>query len=356
MFEWSKRRSISWVLGPTTDPGDRDALTPNSIVGGDRENRDRGPARFSAREPGPPGRYPPPTPPGTSPRASQPRSFGFTASGTRVATAAPARSTSAADRVRSMTVPDAGTRSRGSCGRPTSVGAAHLCPRLTCCPAHLTVPGSPSPSSTAPSPDRSFTADPRRTADPAHRGPLAVSRTRAGMPRAPVRRTVARAWPGGRRSPRANVRPTAASSSADLRERRQWCLTHGRAGQRPARRGIGVPARADPNNAVTPVGEVECEHRTVRSGRADRSGAGLTGSYGRRLGLPMSTATRVPRHVGVMLDGNRRWARALGRTQTRSTGGGPAADRIRDLSSSWCDEVGVEVVTLWLLSTENLSR
>ena len=61
----------------------------------------------------------------------------------------------------------------------------------------------------------------------------------------------------------------------------------------------------------------------------------------------------VPRHVGVMLDGNRRWARANG----FDTAGGHAAGarKIADLLH-WCEEAGVEIVTLWLLSTDNLGR
>jgi short-chain Z-isoprenyl diphosphate synthase len=61
----------------------------------------------------------------------------------------------------------------------------------------------------------------------------------------------------------------------------------------------------------------------------------------------------VPRHVGVMLDGNRRWARANG-FEVRD-GHQAGADKIKDLLH-WCEDAGVEVVTLWLLSTDNLSR
>jgi short-chain Z-isoprenyl diphosphate synthase len=63
---------------------------------------------------------------------------------------------------------------------------------------------------------------------------------------------------------------------------------------------------------------------------------------------------RIPRHVGVMLDGNRRWAREAGFTDVND-GHRVGAKRIADLLG-WCDEAGVEVVTLWLLSTDNLNR
>jgi len=62
---------------------------------------------------------------------------------------------------------------------------------------------------------------------------------------------------------------------------------------------------------------------------------------------------RIPRHVGVMLDGNRRWAKAVGADTAEGYQAG--ADNIRPLLG-WCEEVGVEVVTLWLLSSDNLTN
>lgn len=78
----------------------------------------------------------------------------------------------------------------------------------------------------------------------------------------------------------------------------------------------------------------------------------LYGAYERRLARQIPPEA-VPRHVGVMLDGNRRWARANGfETQDGHQAG---ADKIKDLLQ-WCEDAGVEVVTLWLLSTDNLQR
>ena len=62
---------------------------------------------------------------------------------------------------------------------------------------------------------------------------------------------------------------------------------------------------------------------------------------------------RIPRHVGVMLDGNRRWAKAVGADSAHGHRAGAA--NIEPLLG-WCEEIGVEVVTLWLLSTDNLNR
>jgi short-chain Z-isoprenyl diphosphate synthase len=75
--------------------------------------------------------------------------------------------------------------------------------------------------------------------------------------------------------------------------------------------------------------------------------------YEKRLARALATADK-PRHVGVIIDGNRRWARAIG-LEDVSEGHRRGADKIADFLS-WCDEAGVEVVTLFLLSTDNLSR
>jgi len=63
---------------------------------------------------------------------------------------------------------------------------------------------------------------------------------------------------------------------------------------------------------------------------------------------------QIPHHVGVMLDGNRRWARKAGFTNP-TEGHRAGAAHIADLLE-WCREAGIGMVTLWLLSTENLRR
>jgi short-chain Z-isoprenyl diphosphate synthase len=75
--------------------------------------------------------------------------------------------------------------------------------------------------------------------------------------------------------------------------------------------------------------------------------------YERRLAASLRRRGGLPRHVGVILDGNRRWARELG--MTSAAGHRRGADRIDDLLV-WARELGIPVVTLWLLSTENLAR
>lgn len=65
------------------------------------------------------------------------------------------------------------------------------------------------------------------------------------------------------------------------------------------------------------------------------------------------SADVLPKHVGIMLDGNRRWAKAVGRDTAHGHRVGAA--NIEPLLT-WCEEVGIEIVTLWLLSTDNLNR
>lgn len=78
----------------------------------------------------------------------------------------------------------------------------------------------------------------------------------------------------------------------------------------------------------------------------------LYGLYERRLLRELADRPR-PHHVGVMLDGNRRWAREMGLSP--SAGHRRGAAKINDLLT-WCVEAGVGVVTLYLLSTDNLGR
>ncbi|MGY1723123.1 isoprenyl transferase [Blastococcus sp. SYSU DS0533] len=79
----------------------------------------------------------------------------------------------------------------------------------------------------------------------------------------------------------------------------------------------------------------------------------LTRVYERRLARALEGAD-VPRHVGVIMDGNRRWARAIG-LEDVAHGHRRGAAKIADLLG-WCDDAGVQVVTLFMLSTDNLRR
>ena len=74
--------------------------------------------------------------------------------------------------------------------------------------------------------------------------------------------------------------------------------------------------------------------------------------YERRLAKSLQGGV-CPRHVGVILDGNRRWAADQG--SSTASGHRAGAAKIEEFLG-WCDDIGVEVATLWLLSTDNLSR
>lgn len=64
-------------------------------------------------------------------------------------------------------------------------------------------------------------------------------------------------------------------------------------------------------------------------------------------------ADYIPSHIGIILDGNRRWAQNQG--IIRGLGHEEGANRAEELLD-WCHELGVKTVTLYVLSTENLDR
>ena len=64
--------------------------------------------------------------------------------------------------------------------------------------------------------------------------------------------------------------------------------------------------------------------------------------------------SKTPHHVGVILDGNRRWARANPNVSDPNGHKAGASKIIEFLG--WCDDADVRVVTLWLLSTDNFKR
>jgi short-chain Z-isoprenyl diphosphate synthase len=78
----------------------------------------------------------------------------------------------------------------------------------------------------------------------------------------------------------------------------------------------------------------------------------LYGFYERRL-LKDLSRDRIPRHIGVMVDGNRRWAKQF--NAPTSQGHQAGADKIHEFLG-WCQELGVKVVTLYMLSTDNMNR
>ena len=75
--------------------------------------------------------------------------------------------------------------------------------------------------------------------------------------------------------------------------------------------------------------------------------------YEHRLRRQIS-AGGLPEHVGLILDGNRRYAREQGfpdPSQAYEMG----AQKLDDVLM-WCNDLGIPAVTLWVCSTENLKR
>lgn len=77
------------------------------------------------------------------------------------------------------------------------------------------------------------------------------------------------------------------------------------------------------------------------------------GTYERQLARSLKADGNMPRHIGVILDGNRRWAKHVG--ASAADGHRRGADKITEVLE-WSMDAGVEVVTLWMLSTDNLGR
>ncbi|MDH5816189.1 MAG: polyprenyl diphosphate synthase [Candidatus Nezhaarchaeota archaeon] len=61
----------------------------------------------------------------------------------------------------------------------------------------------------------------------------------------------------------------------------------------------------------------------------------------------------VPQHVGVILDGNRRWARSRG--LPLEEGYRIGAKKVEELLN-WCLKLGIKTLTIYVFSTENFKR
>ncbi len=63
---------------------------------------------------------------------------------------------------------------------------------------------------------------------------------------------------------------------------------------------------------------------------------------------------KIPGHIGIILDGNRRYAKKCG-FQDTFKGHKKGADKLYKVLS-WCIELNVRVVTVWAFSTDNFKR
>jgi len=82
------------------------------------------------------------------------------------------------------------------------------------------------------------------------------------------------------------------------------------------------------------------------------SAIGVYGVYERWLKEQIGSKPK-PGHIGVITDGNRRWARQ--HDMIPWEGHQEGADRVEDFLS-WCMELGIKTVTLYSFSTENFKR
>jgi short-chain Z-isoprenyl diphosphate synthase len=78
----------------------------------------------------------------------------------------------------------------------------------------------------------------------------------------------------------------------------------------------------------------------------------LYGVYQNRLRRFLATQP-IPRHVAMIIDGNRRWAK-LRELETAAHGHRAGAAKYREFLV-WCDDIGIAVTTLYLLSADNLT-
>ena len=78
----------------------------------------------------------------------------------------------------------------------------------------------------------------------------------------------------------------------------------------------------------------------------------LYGLYQNRIRRWLGTQV-LPRHIAMIIDGNRRWAKQRF-LETAAHGHRAGAEKMREFLV-WCDDLDIEVATLYLLSTDNLT-
>jgi short-chain Z-isoprenyl diphosphate synthase len=63
---------------------------------------------------------------------------------------------------------------------------------------------------------------------------------------------------------------------------------------------------------------------------------------------------QIPYHIGVILDGNRRYAKEQGFIDV-TKGHDDGADKLEEVLH-WCDELGVKIFSIWIFSLDNFNR
>lgn len=80
--------------------------------------------------------------------------------------------------------------------------------------------------------------------------------------------------------------------------------------------------------------------------------SGLYKIYSRKLEKEIRNGD-IPNHLALILDGNRRWAKK--NLSMHDEGHWKGADAVENLLD-WCEEFDIKIITLYVLSAENLSR
>ena len=80
--------------------------------------------------------------------------------------------------------------------------------------------------------------------------------------------------------------------------------------------------------------------------------SGLYKIYSRKLEKEIRNGD-IPNHLALILDGNRRWAKK--NLSMNKEGHWKGADAVENLLD-WCEEFDIKIITLYVLSAENLSR
>ncbi len=101
------------------------------------------------------------------------------------------------------------------------------------------------------------------------------------------------------------------------------------------------------------IDQTAVKQRTLESGIAPSLLRFLYWIYERRLLRQVERET-LPRHIGIILDGNRRHGRRRGLSAPREIYQ-CGADKLNDVLD-WCAELGIPAITLWVFSTENFKR
>jgi tritrans,polycis-undecaprenyl-diphosphate synthase [geranylgeranyl-diphosphate specific] len=80
--------------------------------------------------------------------------------------------------------------------------------------------------------------------------------------------------------------------------------------------------------------------------------SGLYSIYSNKLEKEIKNEN-LPNHIAIILDGNRRWAKRS--LVVKESGHFHGADTVEKLLD-WCEELGIKIITLYVLSAENLAR